>query len=89
MFYPMLSRKPSRSAAFNPHDESALIEDEIEIIIQVNGKLRDKLTIAKDADNETIEAAALASKKVQAHTEGKTVGKVIVVPGRLVNIVAN
>ena len=93
MFYPTLSRKPSRSAASNPHDESALIEDEIEIeieiVIQVNGKLRDKLTVPKDAEKEAIESAALASEKVQAHNEGKTVRKVIVVPGRLVNIVAN
>ena len=71
------------------HDETALVEDEVEIVIQVNGKLRDKLTVAKDAPKEAIEAAALASEKVQAHTEGKTVRKVIVVPGRLVNIVAN
>jgi leucyl-tRNA synthetase len=70
-------------------DEQALVESEIEIVVQVNGKLRDKIRVPKDAGKEDVEAAALASPKVTAHTEGKTVRKVIVVPGRLVNIVAN
>lgn len=70
-------------------NEDYLIEDEIEMVIQVNGKVRDKITIPKDADNETIEALALESEKVKNFTDGNTVRKVIVVPGRLVNIVAN
>ncbi len=70
-------------------NEAHLIEDEIEIVVQVNGKVRDKLTISKDAGNDEIEKLALASEKVQAFTDGNTVRKVIVVPGRLVNIVAN
>jgi leucyl-tRNA synthetase len=69
-------------------DESYLIEDEVEIVIQVNGKNRDKLVVDKDAAKEELEAAALASPKVKEFTEGKTVRKVIVVPGKLVNIVA-
>jgi len=69
--------------------EEYLIESEVEIVIQVNGKLRDKLTVAIDASKEDLEALALASDKVKAHTDGLTVRKVIVVPGRLVNIVAN
>jgi len=71
------------------HDESFLVENEIEMMIQVNGKLRDKITVAKDAPSDEIEALALAQGKVQEHTDGKTVRKVIVVPGRLVNVVAN
>ncbi|MBB5350433.1 leucyl-tRNA synthetase [Haloferula luteola] len=71
------------------HDESALIESEIEIVVQVNGKLRDKITVAKDAPKEDIESAAQATEKIQEQLAGKTVRKVIVVPGRLVNIVAN
>ncbi len=71
------------------HDESALVESEIELVVQVNGKLRDKITVAKDAPKEDIEAAAQAAPKVKEHTDGKTIRKVIVVPGRLVNIVAN
>ena len=71
------------------HDESALVESEIELVVQVNGKLRDKITVAKDASKEEVEAAAQASAKIQEHTNGKTIRKVIVVPGRLVNIVAN
>ncbi|MBR5879373.1 MAG: class I tRNA ligase family protein, partial [Akkermansia sp.] len=66
-----------------------LVENTKEIVIQVNGKLRDKITVAADAPKEEVEAAALASPRVQEHTAGKTVRKVIVVPGRLVNIVAN
>ena len=71
------------------HDEAALVTDELELVIQVNGKLRDKITVAKDADAATVEAAALAAPKVKEQLDGKTVRKVIVVPGRLVNIVAN
>ncbi|MEK7953342.1 leucine--tRNA ligase [Luteolibacter soli] len=76
-------------AAWPKHDEAALITDEIELVVQVNGKLRDKVIVAKDADQATVEAAALASPRVKEQTDGKTVRKVIVVPGRLVNIVAN
>jgi leucyl-tRNA synthetase len=70
-------------------DESALVTDELELVVQVNGKLRDKITVAKDADAATVEAAALAAPKVKEQTDGKTVRKVIVVPGRLVNIVVS
>jgi leucyl-tRNA synthetase len=70
-------------------DESALVRDEIELVVQVNGKLRSKISVAADADKETIEIMALADDKIVANIEGKTVRKVIVVPGRLVNIVAN
>lgn len=65
-----------------------LIEDEIEIVIQINGKNRDKLVVKKDATREELEAAALESPKIKEATEGKTVKKVIAVPGKLVNIVA-
>ncbi len=70
---------------FNP---DYLVENTKEIVIQVNGKLRDKLTVPADATKDELEAAALASAKVQEFTAGKTVRKVIVVPGRLVNVVA-
>ncbi|MBT8119734.1 MAG: leucine--tRNA ligase [Gammaproteobacteria bacterium] len=70
-------------------DESALVRDEIELVLQVNGKLRSRINVEADADNETIEAKALEDDKIQSNIEGKTVRKVIVVPGRLVNIVAN
>ncbi len=70
-------------------NEDFLIEDEIELVIQVNGKVRDKITLPKDADKEAIEVLALESEKVKNFTDGLTVRKVIVVPGRLVNVVAN
>ena len=66
-----------------------LVEDEIEIVLQVNGKLRDKMRVAKDAAKEEVEALALENGKVKEFTDGLTVRKVVVVPGRLVNVVAN
>ncbi len=68
-------------------DEAALVQDEIELMIQVNGKLRGSVKVAKDADKASIEAAALATESVQKFLEGAP-KKVIIVPGKLVNIVA-
>jgi leucyl-tRNA synthetase len=65
-----------------------LVEDEVTIAVQVNGKLRDTLTAAKGAAKDDLEQLALASDKVQRVLEGKAPRKVIVVPDRLVNIVA-
>jgi len=68
-------------------DPAALVQDEIELVIQVNGKLRGSIKVSKDASKEAIEAAALADENVQKFVTG-TPKKIIVVPGRLVNIVA-
>ena len=70
------------------HDPALLVDDEATIAVQVNGKLRDTLTVPKDADKAALEALALASDKVIRSLDGATPKKVIVVPGRLVNIVA-
>ena len=70
-------------------DESALARDEIDIVVQVNGKVRAKISVAADASKEAIEQVALAHDNVQRFTDGVTVRKVIVVPGKLVNVVAN
>jgi leucyl-tRNA synthetase len=69
-------------------DPALLVEDEVTIAVQVNGKLRDTLTAAKGAAKADLEQLALASDKVQRVLEGKAPRKVIVVPDRLVNIVA-
>jgi leucyl-tRNA synthetase len=69
-------------------DEAALVQDEIELVVQVNGKLRDKITVPAQADKAAVEKIALASENVTRHIDGKTVRKVIVVPGKLVNVVA-
>ena len=69
-------------------DATALVQNEIELMLQINGKLRGKLTVAVDADKTTIEAAALANPDAQKHLAGQAPKKIIVVPGRLVNIVA-
>ncbi|ADU31556.1 leucine--tRNA ligase [Evansella cellulosilytica] len=71
------------------YDESLLVENEVEIVVQVNGKVRSKLVIAKDASREDMEQKAVEIDKVKEEIEGKTVRKVIAVPGKLVNIVAN
>ncbi|WP_102028485.1 leucine--tRNA ligase [Salirhabdus sp. Marseille-P4669] len=75
--------------AWPTYDESMLVEDEVEVVIQVMGKVRSKLVISKDASKEEMEKLALEDEKVQEWLEGKTIRKVIVVPGKLVNIVAN
>ncbi|MGI8601684.1 MAG: class I tRNA ligase family protein [Verrucomicrobiales bacterium] len=75
--------------AWPEHNEAFLIESEVEIVIQVNGKLRDRAVIAADAGHQEHEEAALASAKVQEHIRGKTIRKLIVVPKKLVNVVAN
>ncbi len=80
---------PVSRAAWPSFDESMLSDDTVEIPVQVLGKLRSKITVSADADAKTMEAAALADEKIKQSIEGKTVRKVIVVPGRLVNIVAN
>jgi len=68
-------------------DESALTADTIEIVLQVNGKVRDRMTVPRDADEATLRERALESAKVRESTGGKPVRKVIVVPGRIVNLV--
>jgi leucyl-tRNA synthetase len=68
-------------------DQAALVQNEIELMLQVNGKLRGKLKIAADATKDAIETAALANPDAHRHMEGKSAKKIVVVPGRLVNIV--
>jgi leucyl-tRNA synthetase len=71
---------------FNPE---LAAEDEVEVVLQVNGKLRDKILLPVDADQDTLREKALANEKVRGHVEGKTVRKVVIVPGKLVNIVVS
>jgi leucyl-tRNA synthetase len=68
-------------------DDSALVQDEIELMLQVNGKLRGSIKVSPSADKAAIEAAALASEDFIKFAEGKVPKKVVVVPGRLVNVV--
>jgi leucyl-tRNA synthetase len=68
-------------------DEQYLLADTVEYPIQVNGKVRGRITVAADAGTDVVEAAALAEEKVAALLDGRTPRKVIVVPGRLVNVV--
>ncbi|MGX7132578.1 leucine--tRNA ligase [Enterococcus songbeiensis] len=75
--------------AWPTYDESALVEAEIEVVFQVNGKVRAKVNVPADATKEELEELAKADSLVQEHIAGKTIRKVIVVPNKLVNIVAN
>lgn len=70
-------------------DEAALVESEVEIVCQINGKVRAKLMVPVDSSKEALEELALANEQVKEHITGKTVRKVIAVPNKLVNIVAN
>ncbi len=74
-------------AAWPEADERALVQDEIELMLQVNGKLRGSITVAREAAKEAIEQLALANPNVRKFIEDKPVKKVVVVPGRLVNVV--
>lgn len=71
------------------YEEKYLIEDQIELVVQILGKVRSRITVPADADDTTIEAAALADKKIADLIKDKTIRKIIIVPHRLVNIVAN
>jgi len=75
------------SAGWPVWDDAALKADEITLVVQVNGKVRGKITVAVDADKQLIESEALAEQNVRRYIDGKVVRKVIVVPGRLINIV--
>lgn len=70
------------------YDPSALVLDEIEVIVQINGRIKDKLVVPRDTDKEKLEELARSSAKVQSACEGKTIVKAIVIPGKLVNFVA-
>lgn len=76
-------------AKWPTYDEAALVEDEIEVVFQVNGKVRAKANVTRDLAKEDLEKLALENELIKENIEGKTVRKVIVVPNKLVNIVAN
>ncbi|MGY2063200.1 class I tRNA ligase family protein, partial [Nocardia gipuzkoensis] len=73
---------------FPTADPALLVEDSVEYPIQVNGKVRSRVSVPADADPKAVEAAALSDEKLQEFLNGKPPRKVIVVPGRLVNVVA-
>ncbi|MGG0027122.1 leucine--tRNA ligase [Bacillus safensis subsp. osmophilus] len=75
--------------AWPQYDESKLVDDEVEIVVQLNGKVKAKLTVPADATREQLEELAKNDARVKEQLEGKTIRKVIAVPGKLVNIVAN
>ena len=76
-------------AAWPTYDDSALVEDEIEVVFQINGKVRGKANVSRDLPKDELEKIAMNNETIKENIAGKTVRKVIVVPNRLVNIVAN
>ncbi|MEM8757199.1 MAG: class I tRNA ligase family protein [Planctomycetota bacterium] len=81
--------EPIADAAWPSYDESMLVDDEIEVPVQINGKVKARITAPAGSDKDALESIARESDAVRAAVEGKTVRKVIVVPGRLVNIVVS
>ncbi len=81
-------REHLATLAWPGYDESALVQDEIELVVQVNGKVRGRLMVAADADQEAVRQFAMTHENVVRHLEGKSIKKLIVVPGKLVNVVA-
>jgi leucyl-tRNA synthetase len=75
------------AAPWPEHDPAALVEDEIELVVQVNGKKRGDVRVPRDADSKAIETIVLADPAVRRHVSGQAIKKVVVVPGRLVNLV--
>ncbi len=67
-------------------NEAALARDEVEMVVQINGKVRERVTVSTAASREDVEAMVLDLESVQRHIDGKQIRKVIVVPGKLVNI---
>ena len=89
--YSKANNKNGSSIAYYPwpnFDEKYLVETSIEMVVQVNGKVRDRLQVPAEIDNSKIEELAMNSENVKRHIEGKKVKKVIVIPGKLINIVA-
>ena len=69
------------------YDESALVKDTVEVVVQINGKVKDKVVVSADADKGQLEKIALENDKIKRLLEGRSVVKVVAVPGRLINIV--
>ncbi len=82
----------TESISYEPwptYDEEKLVSDEIEVVFQINGKVRGKANASRSISKEDLEALAFSNENIQQHLEGLTVRRVIVIPGKLVNIVAN
>jgi len=87
LWYALGHESAAVNEAWPAFDESALVQEMVEIIVQVNGKLRGKISVAVDADSDSISETALADENVKRFVANKTIRRTIVVPGRLVNVV--
>jgi len=75
------------AASWPNYDPAAIVEDEVIVVVQINGKLRGRVTVPSGSGEEEVRSAALGDEKIRTYTEGKTVRKIIYVPGKLLNIV--
>lgn len=89
LWFTLGHKNPITDAQWPVLDESALVRSSITLVLQVNGKVRGKMDVAADISQQDAQTAALADANVQRFLEGNTIRKIIVVPGRLINIVAN
>ena len=89
LLFTLWHKNPITDAQWPVLDESALVRSSITLVLQVNGKVRGKMDVAADISQQDAQTAALADANVQRFLEGNTIRKIIVVPGRLINIVAN
>jgi leucyl-tRNA synthetase len=87
LWYELGEKESIHLAPWPKYDESKIVDEELTIGVQINGKLRGEITVSKDESKESIERMALALPKVKEYTEGKSVKKIIVVPNRIINIV--
>ena len=87
MWQQMGHEKTLTEVSWPSYDEKALVKDTVEIVVQVNGRVKEKLYVANNLSREELEKTALSSDEVKALTEGQNVVKVIAVPNKLVNIV--
>jgi leucyl-tRNA synthetase len=85
--FPHLPAGPVSELPYPDYDARYLVEDEIEIVFQVNGKVRDKARVPASAGEEQLKSIALANDRIKELVDGKQVRKVIIVPKRLVNVV--
>ena len=82
-----IGNKPICNSSWPKYDESKLVEDEFELVVQVNGKVRGKITVSSSLSEEEIKSVALNLENVVKYTEGKEIVKIIVIAKKLVNIV--
>ena len=87
LWYQLGERESIHLSTWPKYDESLVVEDQVTVGVQINGKLRAEITLAKDVDSKEVEKMVLELPKIKEHIEGKNISNIIVVPNRIINIV--